>query len=94
MGPPVVALGEPPSGDGPRPLLAIGEVKWGRTLGRPDLDRLVRARELLTRRPGVDASAGCLLLASGNGLTEGLRELAAGRAEVALVDPERLYQCE
>ncbi|WDZ86289.1 AAA family ATPase [Micromonospora cathayae] len=88
----LVALGEPPPGDGPRPLLAISEVKWGRTLGRPDLDRLERARDLLSRRPGVEASATRLLLASGDGFTEDLRESAAGRDDVVLVDPERLYR--
>lgn len=48
----LVALGEPALGGGPRPVLAIGEVKWGRTLGQPDLDRLDGIRELLRRRPG------------------------------------------
>ncbi|GLY22419.1 ATP-binding protein [Micromonospora sp. NBRC 101691] len=87
----LVALGEPPLGDGPRPLLAIGEVKWGRTLGRPDLERLERARVLLTARPGWDAGSARLLLASGEGFTDELRQLAARRPDVLLLDPERLY---
>ncbi|NES26181.1 ATP-binding protein [Micromonospora terminaliae] len=87
----LVALGEPPLGDGPRPLLAIGEVKWGRQLGRADLERLERIRELLVRRPGFDTTDTRLLLASGQGFTEGLGETASARADVVLLDPSRLY---
>ncbi|MEU4642721.1 ATP-binding protein [Micromonospora sp. NPDC023814] len=87
----LVALGEPPLGDGPRPLLAIGEVKWGRVLGRPDLDRLERGRELLRARPHFDASDSRLLLASGAGFTDDLCHIAQRRSDVILVDPARLY---
>lgn len=87
----LVALGEPPVGDGPRRLLAIGEVKWGRRLGRSDLDRLSRVRELLIRRPGTAAMDARLLLASAEGFTEELVALVAGRADVILIDPSRLY---
>ncbi|MFG1758365.1 ATP-binding protein [Micromonospora echinofusca] len=87
----LVALGESPLGDGPRPLLAIGEVKWGRLLGRPDLDRLQRARELLVARSGLDARGARLLLASAEGFTAELRQLAVHRPDVVLVDPDRLY---
>ncbi|WP_230688895.1 ATP-binding protein [Micromonospora sp. WMMC415] len=87
----LVALGEPPPGDGPRPLLAVGEVKWGRTLGVPDLDRLARARDLLVARPGLDARSAQLLLASGAGFTDDLRQVAQRRPDVVLVDPARLY---
>ncbi|MEW2383729.1 ATP-binding protein [Micromonospora sp. NPDC047707] len=87
----LVALGEPPPGDGPRPLLAVGEVKWGRTLGVPDLDRLARARDLLVARPGLDARGAQLLLASGAGFTDDLRQVAQRRPDVVLVDPARLY---
>ncbi|WP_406038899.1 ATP-binding protein [Micromonospora sp. NBC_00898] len=87
----LVALGEPPLGDGPRPLLAIGEVKWGRRLGLPDLDRLTRVRELLLRRPGIDAAGVRLLLASAEGFTRDLTAAAADRAEIVLVDAARLY---
>ncbi|MFC0507510.1 AAA family ATPase [Micromonospora costi] len=90
----LVALGEPPLGDGPRPLLAIGEVKWGRTLGQPDLDRLARARDLLITRPGVDAREVRLLLASAAGFTDELRQLASHRSDVILADPDRLYAGE
>ncbi|SCL16983.1 hypothetical protein GA0070624_1180 [Micromonospora rhizosphaerae] len=87
----LVALGEPPLGDGPRPLLAIGEVKWGRRLGVPDLDRLRRVRGLLLRRPGVDAAGARLLLASAEGFTDDLRRTAAELSDTVLVDVARLY---
>ncbi|MEU8259415.1 ATP-binding protein [Micromonospora sp. NPDC048999] len=87
----LVALGEPPLGDGPRTLLAIGEVKWGRRLGQADLERLRRVRELLVHRPGIDASRTRLLLASGEGFTDDLRRAAAYRPDIVLVDAARLY---
>ncbi|MEU5941787.1 ATP-binding protein [Micromonospora sp. NPDC047548] len=87
----LVALGEPPLGDGPRPLLAIGEVKWGRRLGVPDLERLGRLRELLLPRPGFDASDTRLLLASAEGFTAELTGMAGGRPDVVLVDLDVLY---
>jgi len=87
----LVALGEPPFGDGPRPLLAIGEVKWGRTPGVAELERLVRARELLAGRPGLETAQTRLLLAGGKGFTDELRRLAEQRSDVVLVDPVRLY---
>jgi AAA+ ATPase superfamily predicted ATPase len=90
----LVALGELPAGDGPRPLLALGEAKWGRTLGRSDLERLVRARELLRGRPGLDLDHTRLLLASAAGFTDELRQLAVSRPDVVLVDAARLYSGE
>ncbi|WP_240956421.1 hypothetical protein [Micromonospora sp. HNM0581] len=90
----LVALGEPPFGDGPRPLLAVGEVKWGRTLGLADLDRLARARDLLVARPGLDARDTRLLLASGAGFTDDLWAASRYRSDVLLVDPTRLYTAD
>lgn len=87
----LVALGEPPPGDGPRALLAIGEVKWGRRLGEPDLKRLERVRTLLDRRPGLAAGDTRLLLSSAEGFTDGLIGAAARRSEVVIVNTERLY---
>ncbi|MGC1211290.1 MAG: ATP-binding protein [Micromonospora sp.] len=87
----LVALGEPPLGDGPRPLLAIGEVKWGRRLGETDLVRLERLRELLVRRPGFDASSARLVLASAEGFTEELVRAASAEPGVLLVDAATLY---
>ncbi|MFI7210605.1 ATP-binding protein [Micromonospora maritima] len=87
----LVALGEPPLGDGPRTLLAVGEVKWGRPLGRADLERLERIRALLLRKPGFDATDTRLVLASGQGFVDGLTEAVSGRPDVVLLDPPRLY---
>ncbi|WP_249714993.1 hypothetical protein [Rhizomonospora bruguierae] len=87
----LVALGEPPLGDGPRPLLAIGEVKWGRRLAQADLERLRRVRELLVHRPGVDGTRARLLLASGEGFTDELVRRASAEPDVVLVDSARLY---
>ncbi|MFI6331581.1 ATP-binding protein [Micromonospora chersina] len=87
----LVALGEPPLGDGPRPLLAIGEVKWGRQLGKADLERLERIRALLVQRPGFDTGDTRLLLASGQGFAGGLVDAASGRSDVVLLDSARLY---
>ncbi|MFY1673806.1 ATP-binding protein [Plantactinospora sp. WMMB334] len=87
----LVAVGEPPLGDGPRPLLAIGEVKWGRRLGEPDLDRLHRIRTLLRGRAGHDTRDVRLVLASAEGFTEQLVAASAGRPDVVLVDRHRLY---
>lgn len=88
----LVALGEPPLGDGPRPLRAIGEAKWGRQLGPADLDRLERIRSLLVARPGFDAAATRLVLTSGQGFADELVRVAAGRRDVVLLDPARLYR--
>ncbi|MEU5530068.1 ATP-binding protein [Micromonospora chersina] len=87
----LVALGEPPLGDGPRPLLAIGEVKWGRQLGKADLERLERIRALLVQRPGFDTRDTRLLLASGQGFAGALVDAASGRSDVVLLDPARIY---
>ncbi|MCI4063722.1 ATP-binding protein [Micromonospora sp. R77] len=87
----LVALGEPPLGDGPRRLLAIGETKWGRRLGLADLERLERIRSLLQRRPGFDATDVRLLLASGQGFADELTRAASVRPDVVLLDPVGLY---
>lgn len=88
----LVALGEPPLGEGPRPLLAIGEVKWGRQLGPADLDRLERIRSLLVARPGFDTGTTRLVLASGQGFADELVRVVARRRDVVLLDPARLYR--
>jgi hypothetical protein len=90
----VLALGEPPLGDGARPIVAIGEAKWSEQFGQAHLTRLERARELLRQRPGVDAGAARLLLASGGGFADDLRHAARARQDIVLVDIERLYSDE
>jgi AAA+ ATPase superfamily predicted ATPase len=90
----VLAVSEPPVGDGPRALLAIGEVKWGTRLGVGQLGRLERAREVLSGRPRLDAGDARLLLASASGFTGDLVGAARRRRDVVLVDLERIYSGE
>jgi uncharacterized protein len=73
-----------------RRVLALGEVKWGRTMDMRDLARLARARDLLAGR-GLDTGAARLACFSGSGFDDQLREAAANRPDVLLVDPGRLY---
>lgn len=88
----LIVVGEPPPGDGARPVLAIGEAKWGERLGPAHLARLERVRELLRRRPGVDAGATRLVLASAAGFSGDT--LTASRPDVVRVDLTRLYHGE
>lgn len=90
----LVVLGDPPVGHPARPLLAIGEAKWGERLGLGQVARLERARELLRTRPGIDAQATRLVLASGTGFSADLRTAADTRPDLVLVDPVRLYHGE
>jgi hypothetical protein len=84
----IVALGDP--GAGPRPMLALGEAKWGEQMGLAHLDRLRHIRGLLERRPGIDATGAALLCASGAGFTAELRA-AADAGEAILLGLNRLY---
>jgi hypothetical protein len=73
-----------------RRVLSLGEVKWGRTMGMRDLSRLERGRDLLAQN-GFDTATAKLACYSGSGFDDHLREAAANRADVLLVDPEQLY---
>jgi uncharacterized protein len=73
-----------------RRVLSLGEVKWGRTMGMRDLSRLERGRDLLAQN-GFDTDTAKLACYSGSGFDDHLREAAASRADVLLVDPEQLY---
>lgn len=55
--------------DGTRPLLALGEVKWGTPWGRGHIDRLVRVRELLIAQGRSGAQDARLLFVSAAGFT-------------------------
>jgi hypothetical protein len=88
----IIAVGEPPPGGGARPVLAVGEAKWGERLGPGHLARLERVRELLRRRAGLDAGPARLILATAAGFTDDL--LTAARPDVVLVDLARLYEGE
>lgn len=84
----VVALGPD------RTVLAIGEAKWGETIGMKHFGRLYRATELLRGAGKIPADAQpVLLLFSGTGFTEELAAHAAGSdGTVQLVGLERLYR--
>lgn len=69
-----------------RTVIAIGEAKAGATLGRGDLNRLERARTGLT---GASPETKLLLFAPR--FTDDLRDLAATRQDIELVDLPRLY---
>ncbi|WP_353944014.1 hypothetical protein ABII15_21905 [Streptomyces sp. HUAS MG91] len=84
-----VAAVEPGSG-GARPAVALlGEAKWGTVMGVKHLERLRRARELLTGR-GLDTARCGLACFSAAGFTDALREEAA-RGGVLLIGLEELY---
>jgi hypothetical protein len=58
--------------------------------GMADLERLERIRAVLTGR-GVDAEGAMLLLFGRSGFSSGLVAAAGRRADVELVDLDRLY---
>lgn len=70
-------------------VLALGEAKLSRRMGRPDLERLQRARALLVQQERATDEAPLLLFGGGGFTKELLGEARAGR--VGLVDLERLY---
>lgn len=76
--------------DRPRRVLSLGEAKWGEVIGHHHLDRLVRARELLTAK-GYDTEGTVLACYSGAGFTKELTAAAAKDNHILLVNPERLY---
>ncbi|MBO3742790.1 AAA family ATPase [Actinoplanes flavus] len=77
--------------DGREVLLGIGEAKWGDLIDVRHLERLTHIRALLRRRDTVHADQCRLLLFSGAGFTDELRDRAAGDPEVQLIGLDRLY---
>jgi uncharacterized protein len=77
--------------DVPRRVLSLGEAKWGEVMGLGHLDRLRRARDLLSVR-GHEAADAILACYGGAGFTAELRTVAATDPRVLLVDLARLYQ--
>jgi len=77
--------------DGKTPLLAIGEAKWGETLGVRHVERLRHIRNLLSAPGKFDTTATKLMCFSGAGFTPGLRDLAAVDATILLVSASDLY---
>ena len=75
------------------PLLAIGEAKWGQTLGLTHLQRLRRVVELLERAGRYDTSEVVLICFSGAGFTTDLvSEAVAHPNRIVLVGLDDLYR--
>jgi hypothetical protein len=73
-------------------LLAIGEVKWGETMGLPHLDRLRHIRDLLTAQGRPGAAGARLLCFGGGGFTPDLIERAGNEEGIVLVTAGDLYR--
>jgi AAA+ ATPase superfamily predicted ATPase len=85
----VAVLGPARTGQ-PRQVISIGEAKWGKVMGVRHLERLRRARALLTVK-GYDTAGTTLACYSGAGFDPALQ--AAGlNGDVLLVGSDRLYQ--
>jgi uncharacterized protein len=84
----VLSAGTP---EEPRRVLSLGEAKWGEVMGLGHLDRLRRARDLLSVKGHrmADAFLACY---SGAGFTAELTDVAATDRRVLLVDLGRVYQ--
>jgi AAA+ ATPase superfamily predicted ATPase len=74
-----------------RRVLSLGEAKWGEVMDVRHLERLRRARDLLSVK-GYDTAATILACYSGAGFSDGLTSLAATDPRVLLVGLDRLYQ--
>jgi uncharacterized protein len=85
----VVALA-PQQASSPRPIVSLGEVKWGEIIGHHHLQRLERARDLLGPK-GYDTGRTVLALYGGAGFTAELTAAAAADDRILLVDLNRLY---
>jgi len=73
-------------------LLAIGEVKWGETMGMPHLDRLRHIRDLLAAQGRRGAAEARLTCYSANGFTPDLLQTAEHHDDVVLVTVDDLYR--
>ncbi len=82
-----VAAFDAPEPGKPRRLIALGEAKWGKPMGTRHIERLRRARELLTER-GYDTRSTALACYSGASFDKGLRE---NNKNVKLIGLEQLY---
>ena len=72
-------------------LLAIGECKWNDIMGPQHLGRLEHGLDLLRVRDEAQAKHTRLLLFSGSGFTDDLRDRARRDPTIDLVDLPRLY---
>lgn len=92
-----VAVLAPEQPGQPRCVLSLGEVTWDRTMTVGHLDRLRRARELLSAK-GYDTSRVVLACYSGAGFDENLRALGTdpaqrtgGADDILLIDLNTVY---
>jgi AAA+ ATPase superfamily predicted ATPase len=76
-----------------RPLLAVGEAKWGEQMGVGHLDRLRRIRTVLGGRTDLDVSKTRLVCFGGAGFSDRLRDEVTKGGDVVLVDTVDLYRC-
>jgi uncharacterized protein len=83
-----VAVLAPAEHGQPRKLLSIGEVKWDRVMDERHVERLSRARDLLTAK-GFDTRGTVLACYSGAGFHPALA--ATARADLRLIGPGQLY---
>jgi AAA+ ATPase superfamily predicted ATPase len=86
-----VAAVEPGSGAGRSSVALLGEAKWGTVMGMKHLERLRRAREILTQRGAADTGGCRLACFSGAGFSDALRAEAARDGDVLLIGLDDLY---
>jgi len=82
-----VAVLAPQEPGRPQRILSLGEAKWGDVMGGHHLERLARARDLLS--VGYDTSDCVLACYSGAGFHDDLR--AARNPRLALVTLDEIY---
>lgn len=80
--------------DDRRPLLAIGEAKWGEVMTAGHVDRLRRVRDLLVAQGRHGAEKARLVCFSGAGFDDDLRRSAESDDEIVLVGLDALYRRE
>ena len=78
--------------DGRRPIIGLGEAKWGETMGLGHLDRLRRIRTLLAAQGRSGAGTARLACFGGAGFTDDLTAAAAADESIALIGPADLYR--
>lgn len=86
-----VAVVGVPDGDGPAPLLAIGEAKWNDAMGAAHVDRLGHVRDLVAQSGRYDTSRTRLVCFSRAGFSDRLRVRSQEAGDVLLVDLHQLY---
>jgi uncharacterized protein len=74
----------------PRRILSLGEAKWDRVMTLGHLERLRRARDLLSVR-GFETEGAVLACYGGAGFDDELRRAARASPQILLADPAMLY---